>query len=297
VNDTSNSNAKELNEIQRFSFDNSNVRGERVILNQAYQEIIKRKNYPAALENLLGEFVAAIALLRDIIKIDGVLSLQAKGEGDLSAIMVECDERQNLRGIAQWQEGATFPNKLSLKETLAGGYLVITITPTNGRRYQGVVELVGDSLAECLEQYFTQSEQLPSRVWLASDGASCAGLFLQRLPAEQAKEDDEDAWERFTHLASTVKNEELLQLETLDLLHRLYHEEELRFYDAKAMQFNCSCSRQRTLDALLSISVEEIKEILLEQGEINIDCQFCAEHYLFQETDLVDILGGQVKTH
>jgi len=297
VNDTSNSNAKELNEIQRFSFDNTNVRGERVILNQAYQEVIKRKNYPAPLENLLGEFVAAIALLRDIIKIDGVLSLQAKGEGDLSAIMVECDELQNLRGIAQWQEGATFPDKLSLKETLAGGYLVITITPTNGRRYQGVVELVGDSLAECLEQYFTQSEQLPSRVWLASDGASCAGLFLQRLPAEQAKEDDEDAWERFTQLASTVKDEELLQLDTLELLHRLYHEEELRFYDAKTMQFSCSCSRQRTLEALLSIGTEEIKEILLEQGEINIDCQFCAEHYLFQENDLVDILGGQAKTH
>ncbi len=297
MNDTSNSNAKELNEIQRFSFDNTNVRGERVILNQAYQEVIKRKNYPAPLENLLGEFVAAIALLRDIIKIDGVLSLQAKGEGDLSAIMVECDELQNLRGIAQWQEGATFPDKLSLKETLAGGYLVITITPTNGRRYQGVVELVGDSLAECLEQYFTQSEQLPSRVWLASDGASCAGLFLQRLPAEQAKEDDEDAWERFTQLASTVKDEELLQLDTLELLHRLYHEEELRFYDAKTMQFSCSCSRQRTLEALLSIGTEEIKEILLEQGEINIDCQFCAEHYLFQENDLVDILGGQAKTH
>lgn len=297
MNDTSNSNAKELNEIQRFSFDNTNVRGERVILNQAYQEIIKRKNYPAPLENLLGEFVAAIALLRDIIKIDGVLSLQAKGEGDLSAIMVECDEQQNLRGIAQWQEGAQFPDQVSLKETLAGGYLVITITPTNGRRYQGVVELVGDSLAECLEQYFTQSEQLPSRVWLASDGASCAGLFLQRLPAEQAKEEDEDAWERFTQLAATVKDEELLQLDTLDLLHRLYHEEELRFYDAKAMQFNCSCSRQRTLDALLSIGVEEIKEILLEQGAINIDCQFCAEHYLFKESDLVDILGGQANTH
>lgn len=297
MNDTSNLNAKELNEIQRFSFDNTNVRGERVILNQAYQEIIQRKNYPAPIENLLGEFVAAIALLRDIIKIDGILSLQAKGEGDLSAIMVECDELQNLRGIAQWQEGAIFPDQVSLKETLAGGYLVITITPTNGRRYQGVVELVGDSLSECLEQYFTQSEQLPSRVWLASDGASCAGLFLQRLPAEQAKDEDEDAWERFTQLASTVKDEELLQLDTLDLLHRLYHEEALRFYDAKAMQFNCSCSRQRTLEALLSIGTEEIKEILLEQGEINIDCQFCAEHYLFQEGDLVDILGGQANTH
>ena len=297
VNDSSQQNAKQLNEIQRFSFDNTNVRGERVILNQAYQEIIQRKNYPAPLENLLGEFVAAIALLRDIIKIDGVLSLQAKGEGDLSAIMVECDELQNLRGIAQWQDGATFSDQVSLKEALSGGYLVITITPTKGRRYQGVVELVGNTLAECLEQYFMQSEQLPSKVWLAADGSSCAGLFLQRLPAEQAKEDDEDAWERFVHLASTVKNEELLQLDTLDLLHRLYHEEELRFYDAKTMQFNCSCSRQRTLEALISIGAEEIKEILLEQGEINIDCQFCAEHYQFAESDLVDILGGQVNTH
>ena len=297
MNDTSQLSANQLNEIQRFSFDNTNVRGERVILNQAYQEIIQRKNYPAPLENLLGEFVAAIALLRDIIKIDGVLSLQAKGEGELSAIMVECDELQNLRGIAQWQDGAEFPEQISLKETLAGGYLVITITPTNGRRYQGVVELVGNSLAECLEQYFTQSEQLPSRVWLAADGASCAGLFLQRLPAEQAKEDDEDAWERFVHLASTVKDEELLKLDTLELLHRLYHEEELRFYDAKAMQFNCSCSRQRTLEALISIGAEEIKEILLEQGSINIDCQFCAEHYQFIEADLIHVLGEHAKTH
>ena len=291
------STANQLNEIQRFSFDNTNVRGERVILNQAYQEIIQRKNYPAPLENLLGEFVAAIALLRDIIKIDGILSLQAKGEGDLSAIMVECDENQNLRGIAQWQEGAEFNDHISLKDTLAGGYLVITITPTNGRRYQGVVELVGNSLAECLEQYFMQSEQLPSRVWLAADGSSCAGLFLQRLPAEQAKEDDEDAWERFVHLASTVKSEELLKLETLELLHRLYHEEELRFYDAKAMQFNCSCSRQRTLEALMSIGAEEVKEILLEQGEISIDCQFCAEHYQFTPSDLADILGEHANTH
>jgi len=286
-----------LNEIQRFSFDHTNVRGERVILSQAYQEIIQRKNYPTVIENLLGEFTAAIALLRDIIKIDGVLSLQAKGNGALSTIMVECDERQNLRGIAQWDESATLPETLSLKETLADGYLVITMSPTHGNRYQGVVELVGDSLAECLEQYFFQSEQLPSRVWLAADGTHCSGLFLQRLPAEQAQENDEDAWERFTHLASTVTHDELLKLDTHALLHRLYHEETLRLYDAKAMQFQCSCSRERTQQALAAIAPTELKEILLEQGIISIDCQFCAEHYEFNETDLTDILGNQNQVH
>ncbi|MEL0636677.1 MULTISPECIES: Hsp33 family molecular chaperone HslO [Marinomonas] len=285
------------NEIQRFSFDNTNVRGEHVVLNSAYQEIIKRKNYPLAIEKLLGEFVAAIALLRDIIKIDGVLSIQAKGNGFLSAVMTECDELQNLRGIAQWDESQVVPETISLKEVLEGGYLVITISPRNGQRYQGIVEIVGDTLAECLEQYFYQSEQLPSRVWLAANGAQCAGLFLQRLPAEQAEEGDEDGWERFTHLASTVKDEELLTLDTETLLHRLYHEEEVRLYDTKAMQFGCSCSRQRTLDAVISIGADEVRQLLIEQGSIKVDCQFCAEQYIFTKEDLADQLGDQAQTH
>lgn len=286
-----------INEIQRFSFDNSNVRGERVLLNDAYQEIIKRKDYPLALEKLLGEFVAAIALLRDIIKIDGVLSIQAKGNGFLSTLMTECDEQQNLRGIAQWDDSQEVPEVISLKEALKGGYLAITIQPRNGQRYQGVVEIIGDTLSECLEQYFSQSEQLPSRVWLAANGAQCGGLFLQRLPEEQAKEGDEDAWERLTHLASTVKEDELLSLETGELLHRLYHEEEVRLYDIKAMQFGCSCSRQRTLDAVMSLGTEEIRETLIEQGSVRVDCQFCAEKYEFTEDDLADLLGDQAKTH
>ncbi len=286
-----------INEIQRFSFDNTNVRGERVLLNSAYQEIIKRKQYPLSLEKLLGEFVAAIALLRDIVKIDGVLSIQAKGNGFLSTLMTECDEHQNLRGIAQWDESQDVPDTFSLKDVLEGGYLAITIQPRNGLRYQGIVEIVGDTLSECLEQYFSQSEQLPSRVWLAANGAQCGGLFLQRLPLEQAKEGDEDAWERFTHLASTVKEEELLGLETELLLHRLYHEEEVRLYDTKPMQFGCSCSRQRTLDAVMSLGSEEIRELLIEQGSVKVDCQFCAEKYEFTEDDLTDMLGDQAKTH
>ncbi|GAA0831809.1 MULTISPECIES: Hsp33 family molecular chaperone HslO [Marinomonas] len=286
-----------INEIQRFSFDNTNVRGEHVVLNSAYQEIIKRKNYPIGIEKLLGEFVAAIALLRDIIKIDGVLSIQAKGNGFLSTLMTECDELQNLRGIAQWDETQTVPDTISLKEVLEGGYLVITISPRNGQRYQGIVEIVGDTLAECLEQYFYQSEQLPSRVWLAANGAQSAGLFLQRLPAEQAQSGDEDAWERFTHLAATVKDEELLGLDTETLLHRLYHEEEVRLYEPKALQFGCSCSRQRTLDAVISIGADEVRQLLIEQGSIQVDCQFCAEQYEFTAEDLVDQLGDQAQTH
>lgn len=290
-------NSVTINEIQRFSFDNTNVRGERVLLNSAYQEIIKRKQYPLSIEKLLGEFVAAIALLRDIVKIDGVLSIQAKGHGFLSTLMTECDEFQNLRGIAQWDNDQEVPEFISLKDALKDGYLAITIQPRNGQRYQGIVEIVGDTLAECLEQYFSQSEQLPSRVWLAANGSQCGGLFLQRLPQEQAKAGDEDAWERFIHLASTVKEEELLGLETAALLHRLYHEEELRLYDTKPMQFGCSCSRQRTLDAVMSLGSEEIRELLIEQGSVKVDCQFCAEKYEFTESDLVDLLGDQAKTH
>lgn len=286
-----------IDEIQRFSFDGTNVRGERVLLNRAYQEIIKRKQYPVSLEKLLGEFVAAIALLRDIIKIEGVLSIQAKGNGFLSTMMTECDEHQNLRGIAQWDESQAVPDVISLKEALKGGYLVITIQSRKGQRYQGIVDVAGDTLAECLEQYFLQSEQLPSRVWLAANGAQCGGLFLQRLPHEQSKEGDEDAWERFTHLASTVKEEELLELKTEVLLHRLYHKEEIRLYNIKSMQFGCSCSHQRTLGAVMSLGQEAVRDILIEQGHVKVDCQFCAEKYEFTNVDLENLLGDQAKTH
>ncbi len=286
-----------MNEIQRFSFDNTNVRGERVILTDAYQDIIKRKSYPLVVEKLLGEFVAAIALLRDLVKIDGILSIQAKGNGFLETVMAECDEQQNLRGIAQWNQELPIPDEINLKETLRDGYLVITITPKNGTRYQGIVELVGPTLSECIAQYFYQSEQLPSQVWLGCDGTACGGLFLQRLPKEQAQEGDEDAWDRFTHLASTVKQEELLTLPTEELLHRLYHEETVLLYPAKKMQFGCSCSRQRTLEAMSSISPDELREILIEQGMISTTCQFCAETYEFTESDLAGILGDQAQTH
>lgn len=287
-----------MNEIQRFSFDNTDVRGERVILDQAYQEVIRRKQYPTSIENLLGEFVAAIVLLRDIIKIDGVLSLQAKGDGFLTTLMTECDEQQRVRGIAQWNPNLVEPDVLSLKEDLNGGYLVLTITPTQGQRYQGIVELAGDTLSECLEQYFSQSEQLPSRIWLAADGTHCGGLFLQKLPEQTVSEEqDDDAWDRLTHLAATVKTQELTQLPTTELLHRLYHEESVRLYDPKAVQFGCSCSRQRTLNALASIEATELRQILIEQGQIAIDCQFCAEHYEFSQEDLSDILGDQSQTH
>ncbi|MFT2111227.1 Hsp33 family molecular chaperone HslO [Marinomonas sp. 2405UD68-3] len=290
-----------MNEIQRFSFDNTNVRGERVILTDAYQDIIKRKNYPLSIEKLLGEFVAAIALLRDIVKIDGVLSMQAKGNGFLETIMAECDELQNLRGIAQWDETQSVPNEIDLQDALKDGYLVITITPKNGSRYQGIVELVGSTLSECIAQYFLQSEQLPSRVWLACDGTACGGLFLQSLPEGQDQDsnenEDKDAWTRITHLASTVKQEELLTLQTEALLHRLYHEEVVLLYSPKEMQFGCSCSRQRTLEAMASINADELREILIEQGSISTTCAFCAETYDFTENELSVILGDQAHTH
>ncbi|WP_191602263.1 Hsp33 family molecular chaperone HslO [Marinomonas algicola] len=286
-----------MNEIQRFSFDHANVRGERVILTKAYQDIIKRKNYPLPIEQLLGEFIAAIALLRDLVKVDGNLSIQAKGNGFLSTIMTECDEHRNIRGIAQWDETQAIPEKIDLKETLQGGYLVITISHKNGTRYQGIVELVGATLGECIAQYFSQSEQLPSRVWLGCDGTACGGLFLQRLPKEQEKSGDEDAWDRLTLLASTVKQEELVSVATEELLHRLYHEEEVRLYEPKAMQFACSCSRQRTLEAMTSISPDELREIIIEQGKISTTCQFCAETYDFTDSDLSHILGDQSQTH
>lgn len=280
-------------QIQRFLFERTNVRGEIVTLERAYGDVLDRHGYPPVINRLLGELLSAVALLTDTVKLDGILSIEVRGQGVLSLLMAESNPGGELRAIARLADGTDLPDDdQGFRDLVGDGHIVITLDPKEGNRYQGIVALEHDSLAECLEAYFTQSEQLPTFLRLTSDGRRTGGLLLQRLPDESMNQDD-DAWERSVHLARTLRSDELLELDQREVLYRLYHEETVRVFEPKPLRFGCTCSRARIGEALLSLGESELREVLAEQGEIETQCHFCHTHYRFGEAEVEALLTVQ----
>lgn len=280
--------------LQRFHFVGSPVRGEICQLDEGYREILSRHAYPPALQRLLGEAVAATVLMASSLKFEGTLILQIQSEGALSLLMAECDDSGAFRGIARYDEEAVaaLPEDAAWTALTGSGQLILTIDPDEGERYQGIVALEGETLARALDGYFARSEQLPTRFHLAADGRQAAGLLLQVLPGHDAG-DDADVWPRVLNLAATLKPAELTGLAVEDVLYRLYHEEEVELFPASDLRFHCSCTRERSSNALRSLDDDELRELLVEHGgRIEVDCQFCRQRYVFDQIDIERILRG-----
>jgi len=275
-------------EIQRFIFDDYDIRGQLVCLTDSYQSAIEHHHHPEPINRLIGEFMAAAALLSTGIKIQGTVSLQAQGKGDLSLIMAECYHGHEVRAIARWQGEKCHDNLQSL---LADGQLVITIDPDEGQRYQGIVPIESSTLAECLELYFEKSEQLKTRVWLTTEpNVLASGLFIQALPGSAKRQNefdqDKDAWNRICQLSDTLTLQEIKELDNDALLHRLYHQEALRVFPVNPILYKCGCDRDRTINALVALGQEEVKQIFSEQPELSVTCEFCNKIYLFVFEDI-----------
>lgn len=274
--------------LHRFLFDGSNVRGELVHLDEAWQAMLARQDYPPAVRRLLGEAAAATVLLAATIKFDGSLILQAHGDGAVTLLVVECSGQRSLRGLARWR-GAV--DGLGFRELVGQGRLVMTIDPGAGaERYQGIVAIEGESLAECLQAYFRRSEQLPTRLWLGADAERAAGMLIQQLPGLPAAQ-DEDLWNRITLLAETVTEPELLRLEARQLLHRLFHEEPVRVFSPQPWRFECRCSRERVAAMLRGLGRGELEDILQQEGLVAVDCEYCNAGYRFDPVDVEHLLS------
>lgn len=271
----------------KFLFEDLAVRGEIVRLEATVDAVLSRHDYPPALQALLGEALVAAALLTGTLKFEGLLVLQAKGDGPLNLLMAECSHDGKLRGIARYE--GDVPGA-PLVHLLGDGHLAITIDPAEGNRYQGIVPLDGLSLAECIEHYFSQSEQLGTRLWLVSGPGRAAGILLQELPEAGGARRDADAWNRLCRLTDTLTAEELLGLPVETLLNRLFHQEDVRLFDADSLQFACSCSDARTRNALRSLGGAELRSILAEQGRIEVTCEFCNERRTYTAADITDLL-------
>ncbi|WP_241573883.1 Hsp33 family molecular chaperone HslO [Rosenbergiella nectarea] len=271
-------------QLHRYLFADAAVRGELVNVSHTLHAILEGHDYPAAVKKLMAEMLVTTSLMTATLKFEGDISVQLQGEGPLAMAVINGNDKQELRGVARVR--GEIDDNATLAQMLGQGYLVITITPAKGERYQGIVALEKPTFAECIEEYFLRSEQLPTRLIIRNTTQGAAGILLQVLPSEDK---DSEALNHLATLATTVKEEELIGLPANDVLWRLFHQEEVTVYDPQPVQFKCSCSRQRCGEVLKTVSVEEIDAILAEDGKIDMHCDYCGSHYLYDAVDVANI--------
>ena len=265
-----------MDAVRRFLFEDLNLRGALVQLGPCWHEMQARRDYEEPVRDLLGELAAVTALIGSNLKSPGRLTFQLQGHGPVKLLVVDCDERLRLRGLAKTRE-AVAPGPLP--QLLGDGQLMLTLQTDNADQpYQSFVPLEGDTMAAVFEHYLQSSEQTPTRLWLAAGERHASGLFLQKLPG--ADERDEDGWNRVQMLAQTLRADELaLPAETL--LGRLFPEETLRLFDPLPVSYHCPRDEEKVLDMLRALGRDEIEEALAEQGGLAIHDDICQHEYRF----------------
>ena len=277
--------------LHRFLFEDLGIRGEWVKLTTSWQAAKQHQQGPQNAQLQLGQALAAVVMLSATVKFKGSMILQAQGDGDFKALVAQSTHDRKIRGLIRSNDHVPTG---SLETVFGQGRLVITIEPDNAQPYQGIVPLQGKNLAAALQTYFEQSEQLKTRIWLFANETHAVGLLLQELPAQN---NDQADWERIEILASTVTEQELLELDCENLLYRLFNEEKVRLFDAEPVEFKCTCSRSRVERTLRALGEEELKDILQEQDTIEVDCEFCSQHYVFDRVDVETLLSQENVTN
>lgn len=276
------------NMLHRYLFKDLSVRGELVQLDDTYQQMISSQEYPAAVQHLIGELLVATSLLTATLKFEGSITLQLQGNGPVSLVVINGDNNQQVRGVARWK--GDIADDASLHDMLGKGHLVITIEPKQGERYQGVVGLEGDTLAQVLEGYFERSEQLKTRLWIRvgkHDGQACAaGMLLQIVPDGKGSAED---FEHLEQLTNTIKDEELFALPAEELLYRLYNQETVQLFTPQQISFRCGCSRERSAAAIVTVAREEINDILAQDGAVALHCDYCGTTYSFDSAQVAEL--------
>ena len=280
------------NQRTRFILDQLPLRGVHVNLGQVWQHIVGQKNYPAPIARALGELVAAGALLAANLKFDGTFILQVQGTGVLKLLVAEATSEQTCRGTARFDDSVEIADDASLQDLMGEqGQFVLTLQPRQGEMWQGIVGLQGTSIAQMLANYLAQSEQLDSDLILAADDKQAVGMMVQRLAGQDMARED---WQYVESLLQTVNQDELLHTTVNTLLYRLFHEQEVRVFEPEHLEFACTCSHEKVGNMLLLLGGQEVGQILLEQGSVEIACDFCQQKYVFDEEDVKTLFGSDV---
>jgi len=282
-----------------FMFDTGDIRGAVVDLDGTWREVLSRREYPLPVRTLLGEAMAASALLSSTLKFDGTMVVQAQAEDQgapVRLLVVECNADMTLRATAKLADDMADDVKGTLSDLVGAGRLVITLDPKDGQAaYQGVVPLEGAQLNTALEHYMLRSEQVETRMWLAADENRACGLMLQKMPGDGGKaakadlEEAQERWHTVQTLAATVASEELLTLNPREVLRRLFHEFDLRLFNERHAAFRCRCNRERVSGMLRMLGQGEVEGILAERGSIGVNCEFCHKAYSFDAIDAAQL--------
>ena len=272
-----------LDTLQRFMFEHASIRGEIAHLDETYKTILNQRPYPPMVKRLLGEALVSCLLMTGSIKFEGEITLQFRGDKRLPLLIVQCDHLLQLRGFAKYQQGG---ENIDYNAAFLDGSMGITINQYNQTQvYQSVVPINSLSMADNLMQYFAQSEQVASRVWLAVNDQMAAGMLLQLMP-EQNTQQREEFWEYAVQIGQTISEHELLTLDNPTILHRLYHETELRLYSARPARFQCRCTEDKMKQALTVLGEVEVNALLQEKGNVEVICDFCSQRYVFDSIDV-----------
>jgi molecular chaperone Hsp33 len=280
-------------ELRRFMLEEHPVRGHWVLLGEAWRELRSLQPYPPAVDELLGQTVTAAVLLAATLKFEGKLTLQLSGTGPVSLLVAQCTHDFRIRAVAQHAE--TLDPDSAFHTLVGSGRLVVTIEATErGTRYQGIVPLEGASMSSCLETYFATSEQLPTRLSLASDAEHAGGLLIQKLPAaggEAAGAVTQEAWEQLSNGLNELAPAQLLATPIDALLPQLCGPFDSRLFSASEVQFECGCSRERVASVLRSLGQAEVDSVLAEQGSVTVTCEFCRRPYRFDAVDALSLFA------
>src|SRR6201995_2209874 len=280
--------------LHRFLFERFPIRGHLVHLDAAWRALIEHRDYPEIVRDTLGEAVVASLLLAATIKFEGVLSLQLQGNGPMHLLLAQCTSGLGGRGLARYPHLGGAP-AADIRKLLGEAELPVTLETDDGaQRYQGIVPIEGERLAESLQAYFQNSEQLPTRLWLHADATGASGMLLQKLPgngslpaAESAEIDD--AWGRGQVIGETLAPGKLRTLADAEILHRLFSEDDLRLFEPSPVYFRCRCSRERVAGMLQSLGEAEVQSVLQERGQVEVRCEFCNRAYVFDAVDVASL--------
>lgn len=294
-----------MDTLQRFIFESAAVRGELIEISETWKQIQERKEYPAPVRKLLGEMLAAAALLSANLKFDGMIVMQMHGDGPVKLLVIECDSVLHLRATAKLAANAVIPDDASLTQLVNAhghGRFVITLDPRDkmpGQQpYQGIVPLDGESVAVVIENYMLRSEQLDTRLWLAANEDVARGLLLQKLPKDGGHNapvsDDVESWNHIVMLASTLREDEMLSTDIATLMRRLFWEESIRVFEPQHPSFRCSCSREKVGNMLRMLGKQEIDSALADLGSLAINCDFCGQHYEFDAVDCAQLFASDI---
>lgn len=272
-----------IDSVQRFLFEHAHIRGEIVHLTEAYQTIMHQHPYPPEVQALLGESLVSCLLLASSIKFEGEISLQFQGDKRLPLLLVQCDHHLGVRAFAKYQD-STQP--VNYRAAFLEGQMVLSINQyQQTQTYQSVVPIRSTAMAENMMHYFAQSEQIATKVWLAVGASSAAGMLLQLMPGQDTQQ-REQFWEYAVQIGQTITEQELLTLDNETILHRLYHETELRLFNKRSVVFQCRCNEEKMKQLLTVLGKPDIEALLKEQEKITVTCDFCNQHYDFDAIDV-----------